>query len=210
MADDDDARDERMHELLEVEPLDELTRRRLVTTAVRASAPPARSRRWIAVAAVVAALVVAGGVTLIALGGGGDSSAPTALNGRPGNTSAAAPEHAPAAAVPADAGDFGDLAVADNLARARRELGAVSSFDHAPAAADRAGSASASASDGASLAARLGALSCAAELPEGTVVALGTGTFGRRAAIVVATDRPDGTRSVDAVLSDPCEVRPLD
>jgi hypothetical protein len=206
----DDARDERLHELLEVEPLDELTRRRLVTAALRESAPASRSRRWVAVAAIVVALVIAGGIALIATRGSNDN-APTALKDQGGRTgAAAAPGRAPEGATPpVDAGDFGDLAVAANLARARAAL------DTAPSAgatsADRAQSTTAGGpTRGAALAARLAALSCAGELPKGTVTAVGTGTFGSRAAIVVAKDLPDGTRSADAVLSDPCEVRPLD
>ena len=56
----------------------------------------------------------------------------------------------------------------------------------------------------------LRALACAGELPDGTIVAIGTGHFGARDAIVVETSLPDGTTSLDAVVAHPCEVRPLD
>jgi hypothetical protein len=46
-------------------------------------------------------------------------------------------------------------------------------------------------------------------LPTGTIVAVGTARFGTRDAIIVQTKQPDGTTSLDAVLDDPCEVRPL-
>ena len=215
----DDTRDEGLGRLLDVEPLDELTRRRLVTTAVRASAPPSRSRRWVAAAVVVVVLAVGGGVALF-VGGGDDTSAPTALNDlgksatpntTPPNASlndqSSASEQAPPSAgatstPPAYAGDVGDLAVAANLAVARAKLSSP-----AVAADSRGPSESRLGRD---LAADLAALPCADELPAGAVVALATGTFGTRPALVVVTDLPDGSRSVDAVVAEPCEVRPLD
>jgi hypothetical protein len=211
---DDDARDERptgptpeqVRGLLDVEPLDELTRRRLVTTAVRAAAP-SRSSRWIAAAAVVVALVVGGVVALLATGGD-DTSAPTALDQKsatPNTTPPAAspPSSATEAVTPTDAGDFGDLSDARNLARARAALGG-SAFE-STGAAD-----SASPAAGAVAARGLDTFACADELADGTVVAIGTGRFGERDAVVVAIERPDGTRTIEAVVADPCEVRPLD
>ena len=68
MADDrpDDQRDERIATWLEPEPLDELTRRRLVTSAMQASAGRAepllrrqRAWRWIATAALIVVVLVA-------------------------------------------------------------------------------------------------------------------------------------------------------
>jgi hypothetical protein len=38
---------------------------------------------------------------------------------------------------------------------------------------------------------------------------LATGTIERRRAVVVLTTRPDGSRSIDAVLASPCTVRRL-
>ncbi len=146
---DDDTRDEHLGRLLEVEPLDELARRRLVTTAMRASAPPARSRfagqarsRLVAVAAV-AAVVVVGGLSYLAFRGN-DSTAPSAtsaLTTSPATadssvtalpksqseasgsaadrTETAAPSAAAGTAQPRDLGDFGDLQVGANLDRLR-------------------------------------------------------------------------------------------
>jgi hypothetical protein len=57
--------------------------------------------------------------------------------------------------------------------------------------------------------AALGALPCRGDLPAGTVTALATGTLDGRRAVVVLTTRPDGSRSIDAVLASPCTVRPL-
>jgi hypothetical protein len=213
---DDDARDERIAELLDVEPLDDVTRRRLVGAALRASAPEsdrsagtrrlrARTDRWLAAAAVVAVLV-AGGLGYLATRDDDKTTAPSAAPAEaktPPSVSTqeradAGSTAADAAAAPSDAGDFGDLRAAANLARLRAALG--------PAGATRAFAAGRADS----LVAELGTRPCASELPDGTVVGLATASLGDRDAIVVATDLPDGTRSIDAVLDDPCEVRPLD
>lgn len=225
---DDDARDERLGRLLEVEPLDELTRRRLVTKAMRASAPPARSR--LVAAAAVVAIVVAGGIGYLALRGN-DSTAPSASPVQPAATAAGgsssskaapitggasesnnngaettAPTAAGAVAAPRDLGDFGDLDDATNVGRLRASTG--SSFS--ASTQGQSGTQDKTASDGASLVAQLRALSCADELPDGTILAIGTGHFGTRDAIVVETSLPDGTTSLDAVVAQPCKVRPLD
>jgi hypothetical protein len=228
---DDDPRDERLGKLLEVEPLDELARRRLVSTAMRASAPPARSRlagqarnRLVAVAAV-AAVVVVGGLSYLALRGNDNAapSAASALTTSPATASSsataqpksqsetsgstadraetAAPNAAAATAQPRDLGDFGDLQVSANLDRLRATT--TSSALSASAPQDQA-------ENRASVVTRLRALACAAELPEGTIVAIGTAQFGTRDAIVVLTSLADGTTSLDAVVTHPCEVRPLD
>ena len=227
---DDDARDERLGRLLEVEPLDEVARRRLVNTAMRSAAPPARRRlavpggtRVVAAAAVVA--IVVAGVGFLALRGN-DSTAPSARPARPQATTPVAGSSAKAApttqagasdstadrsessganatsgaAPPGALGDVGDLDVAENLDRLRAST-AASAFS------TRGGE---QVSNTASLVTRLRALDCAAQLPTGTVLAIGTGRFGTRDALVVVTALADGTTSLDAVLVHPCEVRPLD
>ncbi|MEX1007040.1 MAG: hypothetical protein WD271_04255 [Acidimicrobiia bacterium] len=231
MADNGDARDERLSGLLEVEPLDELTRRRLVTTAVRASAPPARSSsRRLVVAAAIGGVVIAAGVGYL-VSRDSDSATPTAsrenadtASGSEKGTSTATPSSAPASLTPQseqgalddaapaprssteptprDAGDFGDLRVVANVDRLRT---ALARSDRAAASpreppSDRV----------TSLLAQLRTRSCASELPAGTVVAIAAGRFGTRDAIVVQTELPDGTRSIDAIVAHPCEVRPLD
>jgi hypothetical protein len=219
---DDDTRDERLARLLEVDPLDELARRRLVTNAMRASAPPAQrrspvqARSRLAAAAAVAAIVVVGGLSYLALRGD-DSTAPSASSAlttsptsaespakaspQPQAASGSAADRAEnSAAVPRDVGDFGDLQVAANLDRLRASTGS-SAF---------AANGESQTNDSASLVTRLHALACATELPAGTIVAIGTGHFATRDAIVVETTLPDGTTSLDAVVADPCEVRPLD
>src|SRR5262249_38315256 len=80
MADDrpDDQRDERIATWLEAEPLDELTRRRLVAGAMQAtaeapsSAPSRRAWRWIATAAVIVVVLV--GALAVFTARGGDES----------------------------------------------------------------------------------------------------------------------------------------
>ena len=56
---------------------------------------------------------------------------------------------------------------------------------------------------------QLSTSACRDQLPAGTVTAVGSGTLDGRRALVVLTDDGDGSRSIDAVLADPCEVRPL-
>src|SRR5437879_3539338 len=88
-ADADDG-DERLRALLAVAPLDEVTRRRLVTTAIGATraedeaARGPRSHRRVAwLSAAVAATVAALAVITIALAGGGNDSAPRAARTSP-------------------------------------------------------------------------------------------------------------------------------
>ena len=203
MADDDDARDEGLGRLLEVEGLDEVARRRLVSTAMRSAGAPARTRsgmpaggRFVAAASVVVILVV--GLGYLAFRGD-DGTAPSASSQRPLATTTpvaeSSPPEEPTAQADADAragseasnlpkttpggahqlGDVGDLEVAANLVRLRTSItGAFTA-------------AGGQASDTTSLFGRLQVLRCADQLPEGTIFAIGTGRFGTRDAIVVAT-----------------------
>jgi hypothetical protein len=215
---DDDARDERIRASLEVEPLDDVTRRRLVSTALAAtgaessgSAParPSRAARWIAVAAAIVVVLVAALALVTAPGGNDEQQAST-----PPRSPAAAQKSAGAAAdsaapqpgapssrelTPLNAGDFGDLDVAANLARLRTALEADrSAFGSATAPLSASGGSG-----------ELDTLPCRGNLPSGTVTAVATGTLRGRRAVVVLTTRPDGSRSIDAVLTSPCEVRSL-
>ncbi|TMK62578.1 MAG: hypothetical protein E6G60_09250 [Actinobacteria bacterium] len=88
-ADADDG-DERLRALLAVAPLDEVTRRRLVTTAIAAARPedeaargPRSHRRVAWLSAAVAATVAALAVITIALAGGGNDSVPRAARTSP-------------------------------------------------------------------------------------------------------------------------------
>jgi hypothetical protein len=203
MADDPrpDERDPELARRLAVEPLDELTRRRLVQTALREGAPARptpRTWRWLAVAAV-AVVVVAVGLAVVTAQGGHDE--PTALQERSARTSAP-PVGAPA---PASAGDFGDLDRRDNRDTLRAQLADRAASKGTPEAqtADRAAGAlsdtSASASDACPFTPPFGA----------TVLGSGTGTIDGRRTTVYLVERADGTRTYEAVLEAPCEDRRL-
>jgi hypothetical protein len=207
----DDPRDERLGAWLEVPPLDDVTRRRLVSTAADASDPgertPSRAARWIAAAAAIVVVLVLGLALLTAPGGHDEQRASTpagtpeseARSGVAVAPGAGAADSAPAgtpAAAPVEVGDFGDLSVADNLARLRIAL--------------QSGSAPLSSASGTARAtSELDASPCRGQLPNGTVTALATGTLDGRRALVVLTVRADGSSSIDALLGAPCEVRPL-
>jgi hypothetical protein len=217
---DDDARDERIAAALEVEPLDEVTRRRLVSTALDAtelarsnvpttaipSGKKSHAARWIAAAASIVIVLVAALALLTAPGGNDEQQASTPARTpevEQKSAGAAADSAAPQAngstaaeAAPGDAGDFGDLDVPANLDRLRSALEGDSGF------ASSAGPANDAAST-------LGTLACRDALPAGTVTAIASGTLAGRRAVVVRTTLSDGSTSIDAVLTSPCEVRPL-
>jgi hypothetical protein len=215
---DDDARDERVAAWLEAEPLDDVTRRRLVTNAMRETSEKRdlHAARWIAAAAAIVVVLV-GVLALVTAQGGGDepqaatpartpaSGAPSAAASGAGaqadSGAPAAPYAASAAPAAVDVGAFGNLDRASNLGRLRTAL------EDAPGSLAAKG-AERAAGDSSALAA-LGALPCRTGLPVGTILAVGSGTLDGRAAVVVLTDPGDGARSIDAVLADPCEVRPL-
>lgn len=204
MADDEraDARDPQVATWLEVEPLDDVTRRRLVSTALRegaapeapAPARPSKAWRWIAAAAVIVVVLVAGLALLTANGGHDERQA----------TRRTAAEATPKATEgPRDVGDFGDLDQAANLQALRDALsGSEGTRLGAPAvpapqaATDAAGSGSFSTSG------------CSRGVL-GTVLAQGTGTLDGRAVTVVLSRAADGKRSLDAFFRDSCEIRHL-
>ena len=211
---DDDARDERLAQWLEPEPLDEITRRRLVSTAMRESGGARDSRdsravRWIASAAAIVVVLVVGLALITAQGGSDDhdaatpvrtpASSETGVNAPSGG--AAADSLSPQAQsradlTPVDVGDFGDLDRTANRDRLQAALeGDLTAFAAGKAATENL--------------ADLDALPCRDQLPAGTVVAIGTGTLDGRAAVVVRTELGDGTRAIDVVLTGPCQVRPF-
>lgn len=194
---------------LPVEPLDEVTRRRLVATALRESealaAPPSRPSRawqWVAAAAAIVVLMV-GGLALLTAGGGHDE--PQASRDR---SITASPE---GLKVTPDVGDFGDLGQAANLDRLRSALDSNSRAPAAPSAEastpQAAGDAAGSTSDAG--AAKRSLDLCASSFPGGAVLALGSGTIDGRTATVFLVQQADGSRSLEAVLDDPCETRRL-
>jgi len=187
-----DERDDRLAGLLAVEPLDELSRRRLVQTALDRTASPWR-RRVLVAAAVVAVLGISGGVWLVAGTGRGGPHRTVAAPTTP--TLAAGSSHAqvaaPAAAPPFDLGDFGNLADPTAVGRLRA---AVASLAASP-------------SRGAVIAPDLQAALAAARRCDpaaGPVTTVATGTLdGRDALVLVVGDR------LIAVTTAPCGIRPL-
>jgi hypothetical protein len=191
---------------LAVDPLDDVTRRRLVSSAVReapAGTPhaPAR-RRWIAAAAAVV-LVAVGGLALLTADGGHDTEQAVTPPRTPTAADASGPLASGKSAATPDVGDFGDLGDPGNLAALRAALASGTAESLGRDSGDRSAGASAESSTGQQ------SLPPCPGLPEGTVLAFGHGTLDGRPALVVLTEAPDGARSFDAVLQDPCEVRHL-
>jgi hypothetical protein len=183
-----------------VPALDDLTRRRLVRTAVDAAADDgdARTATWmrrlgpLGAAAAVLAVVVGLGALVVSGGDDSDSTAVTSADSsRDDSGGGAGAESATPDAVggaPSDLGDLGDVSDLDALA------GEVE--------------AQTTAREGDLGAAEL-ALPCAAEITAvapGPIVATGTGTFeGRPAAVVVTTDAT-GEQVVLVATTDDCAV----
>lgn len=206
---DPDARDERVAALLEVPPLDDVTRRRLVTRAVESATAEAR-RSWAprlpftAAAAMLAFVVGALGLAFaLRDGDAGDTTAARErkageLAGRTGDetvTEGAAP--ATADAEPAVLGDLGAFSDPDRLpslvaaATTRApEVGAEQSagagFDDAPCRNELA----------------------AAQPGLGAPTAFGVATYRGRPAIVVVAPGAEGRPVAVAVVVDRCEVLP--
>ena len=225
----EDARDEQIAEALAVPPLDDVTRRRLVRTALDAvpaesaesddaddadgARPPGERRSWVPLvaAAVVMVLVVVGVVAL--RGGGNDSSSDTAARKADRvptaqTPSAAADSSSGAAAslVPgtADLGDLGDLSSTAARARARAAVTAE------PLAEPFAGSTSPAVPTAEQLLQDVASASCADALHgSGTaVVGVGSATVAGDAAIVVVAER-DGVRTPYLLVLRPCSLHPL-
>jgi hypothetical protein len=204
MADDDRSPD--VAAWLEVDPLDDVTRRRLVSTALRESeaaiapptAQPSRTWRWLAAAAVIVILLV-GGLAILTSEGGNDT--PTAS--RQDRATALAPEEfGKSIAAAPDVGDFGDLDDAANLAALRTAIDHPSARQEAPQAVNGAGSDTASAAPLPSVAGCIRSVT-------GTVVAHATGTIDGHPVTVLLVEADDGTRSIQALFQDSCTGRDL-
>ena len=210
-----DERDERVAALLAVEPLDDVARRRLVSTALRSTGTARQARRLMAAAAVVVVLVAGAGV-VIAVGGGGNSTSSTAARDK---AARALPESRTENDVVAGSvrsvGDFGDLGTAANVERLRRAFDAVEGLSLTPAVPTGAASAAgqpptndAASSD--ALLNRFRALACSlSALPPGTLVALASGTLDGHPVIVVDLESAAGAHSFHAIETDTCKVHGL-
>lgn len=199
----DDARDSHVAALLDVAPLDDVTRRRLVANALRASSPRRVSgyRYLAATAVVVAGLVVAGGV----LAKSGNSPRPTAApqsSSSETDSQSGAGVDAPKSAerltelTIAYLGEYGDLGDANQVARLQDEV--VRSRSGAPVSSQKDIPA-----DLADLA-ELVAYVLACEVVETPVLAVASGTLEARPAVVIIT-----ATDVVVLLRDSCETRPL-
>jgi hypothetical protein len=214
MPDDTDApspaaRDDVLARALAVDPLDDVTRRRLVTTAIRSTGTARRARMLVAAAAVVLVAVVSAGAVVAIRGNGSDQveaqrrEALGALPRPAADAASGAASVGPATptAAPAELGDFGELTVAANRQRLFTAIGTTK------------GTASADASSsvgGESAARKLANLDCTVRgLPSGTTVALATGTVDATRVIVVVTDTTGGNRIVSTVDTGTCRIRPL-
>jgi hypothetical protein len=213
MADHDelpDARDPQVAGWLAVEPLDDVTRHRLVRGALDATRPdttapdlnatrarPSRTWSWIAAAAAVVVLLV-GGLALLTAEGGHDEQATRPTTG----------EQTALAAAPT-VGDFGDLGQAVNRDAARRALtsaGALASSADVDAQAP-AGASAPTAADRAEKASPALTRTCAAALPSGTIDAQATGTLDGHPAVVVLVTGAAGAQQLVVLTGDPCTAR---
>jgi hypothetical protein len=187
-----DARDERLAALLEVEPLDDVTRRRLVSRAVEQGPSAGAQRRRLArvplaaAAAVLAALVVVGGGLALVLRGGGTTTEAERAGGRTADR--AVTEQA---AAPVPIGDLGDVSDPDVL---RRRLAARTAT--APGERIEEGAAAAEADTALAV-----DPACAAELEQagaGPPSLVATGTDAGRSVVVLVA--PRGAQQVAFVL----------
>jgi hypothetical protein len=187
-----DARDERLAALLEVEPLDDVTRRRLVSRAVEQGPSAGAQRRRLervplaAAAAALAALVVVGGGLALVLRGGGTTTEAERAGGRTADR--AVTEQA---AAPVPIGDLGDVSDPDVL---RRRLAAHTAT--APGQRIEEGAAAAEADTALPV-----DPACAAELEQagaGPPSLVATGTDAGRSVVVLVA--PRGAEQVAFVL----------
>jgi hypothetical protein len=190
-----DARDDEVASLLAVPALDEVTRRRLVSTAVRDAREPGRARWLGAAAAVVVLAVVAVALTRVG-GDGAPQAGRSAATTRPSSPfgGGATPEAAGTAAPDADLGDVSTAAgrrgarAAAAAFDAERATGAASTQGVAPAfgAALRASPATGAAAG--STVPVAGAAAAEACLPPADgPVEIGTGRWKSRTVVVFSS-----------------------
>lgn len=209
-----DDRDERVAGLLAVDPLDEVTRRRLVTAALSStdaqSADTTRgSRRLVAAAAIVFVAVAGAGVVVALQGNGGNRAENMTAQAAPRGVAEQAADRQldlSLASAP-DVGDYGELTTAANVARLRTALASLGAHATSPDSATAAGKASEPA-DGA-VPRRVEELDCSPSLPEGATVAVASGTYKGRDVVVVQREAVDGTRSLVAVDVGTCRTHLL-
>lgn len=214
----DDRRDDRLAELLGVEPLDELTRRRLVSRALE-EVPPQHRRRdpWRLLAAAAAVVIVLLGglawlVTRADTGGSGSERAASEALADDASRSTVAPaapdaaaggDGAPLARV-ADVGDVGDVSAPGSRRRVLDALDDLTSTDFSTGPGDASANRDAETTSSA-----FAVLTCPELATVGTPVGYASGSLDDRPVVVVVLERPDGSRAVRAVPDGTCEVREL-
>ena len=205
-----DERDERIGALLAVEPLDDVTRRRLVNTAIRSTGTAKQARRLVAAAAVVVVLV--GGAGVMVAVRGGDSTSSTAARDK---IAAVAPANGATAIKiqdgARDLGEFGDLGIAANVDRLRSaRANTDSSFPAPTPLAAGAATVAPKSTESDALITRFRALGCSRSLlPTGTVVALASGMLGGHPVIVLDIQGAEGMQTFHAIETDTCKVHRL-
>ncbi len=193
-----DVRDERLAVRLETEPLDEVTRARLVRIALAATAEttttsqPSRwsaRTRWLAVAA---ALVVVLAVGLAVVLRDDSGSEPTAARAPKTGASESRSRSA------ADSSELDQNFSTDSGIRPLGDLGDVGSTPKLRQAVTAAGTDAPSASPLSERSAQAAATPAAAApcviKPRGTIVATGSGTAQGEAVAVYVVERPNGSR----------------
>lgn len=212
----DDPRDDELAARLAVEPLDELTRRRLVARAMSesevdaapasATGPSVRRLRWLVAAAAALLVVVLGSVAILRNNGSNDATVASRDRTRvvtgstvdPQQKSTEAPSAESAAGSSVDSafgstgialGDFGDLSKAAARTRVLTAIDAANlqSPSGITGGIDR---------------------SACRDPDSNPVLATATGTYAGRPARVLVTEDGEGRR-VLLLISDPCEVRQL-
>jgi hypothetical protein len=196
-----DGRDERLAKLLEVPPLDDVTRRRLVRRALDdpGSAPARRRRlaRPVAVAAATLVVVVGAAIVLRDGGGNGDSTAAR----RTGEDSAedAGERGTNEPAAPTSFGELGEVSDPAVL----RERVALAVASEPPAESEDAGTEE---PDAAEAAVPPECLTALEQSGAGTPTLVATGTYQAAPALVVVAPR-DGTETAFVLDSATCELR---
>ena len=205
-----DRRDERLAERLRVEPLDDVTRARLVRTAMAATPSAAPSKRPVRsrVLGIAAALVLvlAVGLAVFARNGSDSSTTPTAAR-----APKAADELSQGLSFSTwdDAVTLGDLGDVGSNGALRRAVLAADAFDTLgePGEAVTAAPSAAAAAPQSDAALRVITTACDTSAIDrlGEVVALGAGTVDGAPVTVYVVDRRNGSR-VAVVLGPNCAI----
>ena len=217
-----DVRDEQLAARLETEPLDEVTRARLVRTAMAASAVPAPSSRWTkrsqwvgAAALVVLLVVVLFGVVARQQTSDKFNDAGSRLSSNDGGSSS--DERSTQLALPASGstfsellgiGSLGDLGDVGTIGKLRSAVTGALPAAEAKVEAQRPVSTLDFSDSALSIERRLIEDACTADArpPAGRTIALGTGTVDGKPVSVEVVEKSNGTRIAYTADADGCVV----